>query len=94
MRDKALGGGGNLKIKICLTIVTETKDDWCKEQKGYEKTESRMLISQHTRCGQVRGQNAWDKRGDHVRQADKQNGTGVQGNILRRTGVRTAQTGL
>ena len=42
----------------------------------------------------VRGQNAWDKRGDHVRQADEQNGTGVQGNIPRRTGVRTAQTGL
>jgi hypothetical protein len=46
------------------------------------------------RENKVRGQNAWDKRGDHVRQADEQNGTGVQGNIPRRTGVRTAQTGL
>ena len=42
----------------------------------------------------VRGQNARDKRGDHARQADEQNGTGVQGNIPRRTGARTAQTEL
>ncbi len=39
MRYKTLGGGaGNLKIEICLTIVTETKDDWCKEQKSIKKS--------------------------------------------------------
>ena len=42
----------------------------------------------------VRGQNAWDKVGGHEGQADKQNGAGVQGARPKRTGVRTAQTGL
>ena len=51
--------GGNLKIKFCLTVMTETKDDWCKEQKRYEKTESRMLISQH--YGAVRWRLGWAK---------------------------------
>ena len=42
----------------------------------------------------VRGQFTRDKRGDHGRQADEDNRRGVQGNIPKRRGVRTAQTGL
>ena len=42
----------------------------------------------------VRRQTKWSKRGDHVGQADKQNGTGVQGDEPRRTGARTFQNGL
>ena len=42
----------------------------------------------------VMGQMKRDKRGDHGRQADEDNGRDVQGNIPKRRGVRTAQTGL
>ena len=42
----------------------------------------------------IRRQTKWSKRGDHVGQADKQNGTGVQGDEPRRTGARTFQNGL
>ncbi len=57
------GGGGKSQNQICLTIVTETKDDWCKEQKRFEKKESRVLISQHARCGQVQTKVSYGKPG-------------------------------
>ena len=40
--------GGNLKIKICVTVMTRQKMIGAKNKKDMKKTESRMLISQHT----------------------------------------------
>ena len=79
-------GGSHLLTKVGSQSRNSIAIDHLSLKKG--------SVGEGGQKNKVRWQTTRSKRGDHVGQADKQNGTGVQGDEPRRTGARTFQNGL